>query len=246
MSGALIRFWWMVALGVVVGLFVSLWMVYELPGFTPREQPVYTANARLFVTSSEGQYVRISVPRTVETDSADGTGRGGGGGPLVVNDSPNVQPLLAAANMFPLLIESDEVAQLRERMFGPIPGDVVANAYSAVSTPQRYSPAQIPVIDIFATSPTTKQAISLAETTADAFKRWIRLEQDRAGVAPEARILIKQLRAPTVAYPSGGPSYGIPILAALAIMAAFGMIAVVIDQLFPRDSTSRQLQSETS
>lgn len=246
MSAALARFWWLVVVGVVVGVVVAVSIVYDVPSFTPREQPVYTADARLFVTSSEGQYVRISVPRAIDDTSEGITGRGGGGGPIVVEDLPNVQPLLAAANVYPLLIESDEVARLREEMFGPLPGDVIANAYSAVSTPQRYSPAQIPVIDIFATATTTKQATTLAGATAEAFTRWIRLEQDRAGVDPEARILIQQLRAPVDAFPSGGPSYGIPILAALAIMAAFGMIAVVLDQLFPRDATTRQLQSTTS
>ena len=35
-------------------------------------------------------------------------------------------------------------------------------------------------------------------------------------------------------FATGGPSYGIPILVALAVFAAFGMIAVLLDQLVQR------------
>ena len=261
MSAALQRFWWVVGLGCVVSIALAVWMVYEIPAFKPREQPVYNAAARLFVTSAEGQYIRLSVPRTAESastsgDAARGAGSGAaesggaggaGGGPIVFNQPPNVQPLLAAANLYPLLVESDDVARLREKMFGKLPGTVTANAYSAVSTPSRYSPAQIPVIDIFATSGTKQQAIALADATVDAFKEWIKAEQNRAKLTPEERILIQELRAPRQAFPSGGPSYGIPILVALAVMAAFGMLAVVLDQLVPRAAQAPELlQSGTS
>lgn len=247
MSAALQRFWWVAALGGVVGIALAIWMVYEIPGFKPREQPVYNAAARLFVTSAEGQYIRLSVPRTAESAGASGaTGSGGageaGGGALVFDQPPNVQPLLAAANLYPLLVESDDVARLRSKMFGQIPGTVTANAYSAVSTPSRYSPAQIPVIDIFAESGSKQQAIALADATVKAFKVWIKKEQSRAKLTPEERILIQELRAPRQAYVSGGPSYGIPILVALAVIAAFGMLAVLLDQLIPRAAQAPQLQ----
>jgi hypothetical protein len=241
-----------VAIGAVVGIGLALSMVYQLPSFTPRDAPVWTATSRLLVTSSEGQYVRVSVPRLVEPGaSSESTtpsqgGQGGGGGPLVVNEVPNVQPLLTAANLYPLLIESDDVAKLREEKFGPLPGVVTSRTFTAVSTPSRFSPAQLPVVDIFATSPTPRQAIALADATADAFKRYIRAQQTRAGVAAEERILIQDLQAPGNTYSTGGPSYGIPILVALALIAAFGMLAVLLDQLYPRGSTAPQPQSETT
>ncbi len=248
MSGALVRFWWVVVLGVLVGVTIAAWMVYALPSLTPREEPVYSAAARLFVTSAEGQYVRLSVPTQVETPGGGG-GRGSGGPDsdlVVVDETPDVQPLLAAANLYPSLIESDEVASLREENYGALQGDVFATAYTAVSTPQRFLPAQLPLIDIVATSPTAREAMALAQATADTFELWIKREQDQAGVAPEDRILIQQLRAPRDAFPTGGPTYGLPILAAIAIAAAFVIIAVVLDQVFPRDATARRLQSETT
>ena len=254
MSAALQRLWWVVGIGVVLGVGLALSMVYQLPSFTPRDAPVWTATSRLLVTSAEGQYIRVSVPRVVEpganaseTPDASGQGgQGGGGGPLVVNEPPNVQPLLTAANLYPLLIESDDVAKLRDEKFGPMPGTVASRTFTAVSTPSRFSPAQLPVVDIFATSPTPRQAIALADATADAFKSYIRTQQNRAGVTAEERILIQDLKAPGSTYSTGGPSYGIPILVALALIAAFGMLAVLLDQLYPRGSTAPQPQSETS
>ncbi len=236
MSAALLRFWWVVAIGVVVGIALAVVMVYNVPDFTTREQPEYTATARLFVTSPEGQYLRLSVPRSVDAGSTEGNqgSNGAGGGPAVLNVPPDYEPLLAAANVYPLLIESDEVSSLRTKLFGPLDGTVSANAYSAVSTPQRFALAQVPVIDIFATSATGLGAITLADKTAEAFKRYILQQQDRANLSPAERIQIQSLRAPRDVYVVGGPSYGIPTLVAIAVIAAFCMLAVVIDQLVPR------------
>jgi len=243
-NNALLRFWWVVTLGIFFGVSIAVWIVYEIPGFTPREDTVYTAATQLFVTSAEGQYVRVSVPRTVDSGStrgARGSAGQGGGSRLVINEPPNVEPLLAAANVYPLLIASDDVARLREKLFGPLPGTVTATAFTAVSTATRFLPAQLPVIDIFATSSRPREATTLAQATAETFKRWIKREQDRAGVAPRERIRVELLRAPRGALPSGGPSYGIPILAALAVASAFVILAFVLDQLLPRGAEAPQV-----
>ena len=251
MSAALVRFWWVVAIGTVVGIGLALSMIYHLPGFTPRDQPVYTSAARLFVTSSQGQYIRLSVPRAIEESSGDSRQSSGrddsaGGGPLIVPDSPDVQPLLAAANLFPALIESDQVADLRNRMFGELPGTVQANAVTAVSTPSRYAAAQLPLIDVLASAGSEPDAVTLAESTAVAFNRYIRQQQDRAGITDDERILIQVLQAPRGAFVTGGASYGVPMLVTLVVIAAFGLLAVVLDQLFPPAVRVSELRSETS
>ena len=79
---------------------------------------------------------------------------------------PDVRPLLAAANLYPLLIESDRVTKLRNEMYGPMEGTVRCNgAVSAVVTPTRYRPSQLPAIDIFATSLAEEKAVALAIAT---------------------------------------------------------------------------------
>ena len=62
---ALRRFWWVLAIGAVVAAGIAFLMVYTVDGgkLAKREQPVYTAVARLFVTSGEAPYLRTTVPR---------------------------------------------------------------------------------------------------------------------------------------------------------------------------------------
>jgi hypothetical protein len=183
------------------------------------------------------------VPRTVESPAG---GERPGDEAVVVNEAPNVQPLLAAANLYPLLIQSDAVARLREQKHGVLRGTVQATAYTAVSTPARFRPAELPIIDVVATSPTPREAITLAQATADTFRLWIKQRQDRAGVAPRDRILIEQLHAPREVFQTGGPALGIPTLAAVAVAGAFAILALLLDQLLPRHVTPRWLQSESN
>jgi hypothetical protein len=59
----------------------------------------------------------------------------------------------------------------------------------------------------------------------------VELEQVRTGVQPRERILIQEIRVPTSAVSSGRPSFAIPVLAALAVLAGFGMLALVLDRV---------------
>ena len=119
-------------------------------------------------------------------------------------------------------------------------GRVRATAVSAVVTPTRYRPSQLPAIDIFATSPTEEKAVALAIATSKAFRQWIQLEQARTKLEPRERIIIQELRVPTNAVSSGGPSFGIPVLVALAVLAGFGMLAVALDRLFVAPGCGRR------
>jgi hypothetical protein len=256
-GGALLRFWWVVGLGVVVAVVAAASMAYNIPELTPRESVDYTAKAQLLVTSLEGSYVRLSVPRVVETpsstegsDSARGNSAGQGesgqqGGPLVVRDAPDVKPLLAAANLYPILIESDQVRKLREKMFGPMSGTVQASALAAVSTPTRFEPSELPVIEIFATSGSEGRAIALANATSKAFKQWIKKQQDSRNLSPAERVIIQELVVPRRALASGGPSFGIPVLVALAVLAAFGILALLLDRIFPRGAPKARASETT-
>ena len=59
-------------------------------------------------------------------------------------------------------------------------------------------------------------------------------EQNRAGIDVKQRILIQELEAPTDAVPTGGGGIGLPVLAMLAILTAFGAGAIMLDRLYPR------------
>src|SRR4030095_11625327 len=71
---ALRRFWWVGAIGAIVASVIAFLLVYTFQDgkLVKREQPVYTAVARLFVTSGEAPYLRTTVPRY--TDVPIGTG----------------------------------------------------------------------------------------------------------------------------------------------------------------------------
>ena len=233
---ALRRFWWVVAIGGFVAVLIAVLMVYKLEdaSLAKREQPVYTAVARLFVTSGEAPYLRTSVPRFTDvpigTSETQTTTR-----PLTqVLDAPDTRTLVAATNVYPLLIESDDVARLREELYGNLPGQVTAQAIFSGATATRYQPSEIPVIELFATAGDPDDAIALAAATSKSFRTWMTREQNRAGIDVKQRILIQELEAPTDAVPSGGGGIGLPFLAMLAILTAFGAGAIMLDRVYPR------------
>lgn len=243
---ALRRFWWIVLVGAIFAVVAALLMRYSVeaavpPKLTAREQPVYTAEARLFVTSGQAPYLRTSVTRVEQVPIGAGEGAGAEATFSRITDPPDVKTLVDAANVYPLLIVSDEVSQLREKLFGPLPGEVAAQTIFASATANRYQPSQIPVIELFGTAGSPEEARALAGATSEAFQRWIIREQNRAGIEPGQRILIQELAAPGPAFATGGAGIGLPVLALLAIITAFGAVAIMLDRMYPRprdDSTS--------
>jgi hypothetical protein len=244
---ALRRFWWVLAVGAVFAAGVAFLMVYSFDGgkLVKREKPVYTAVARLFVTSGEAPFLRTSVPRYTEvpigTTEAQTTTR-----PLTqVLDAPDTRTLVAATNVYPLLIESDDVARLREDLYGQLPGEVTAQAIFSGATATRYQPSEIPVIELFATADKPGDAISMASATSKTFRRWMSREQNRAGIDVKQRIVIQELEAPTEAVPTGGGGIGLPVLALLAILTAFGAGAIMLDRLYPKPPDEDEGASES-
>ncbi len=243
---ALRRFWWILVAGGAVALAVATLMVYSVelgvpPKFTEREQPIYTAQARLFVTSGEAPYLRTSVPRSTSVP----IGTGDQTAAVQTSEAPNVSTLVDAANVYPLLIESDAVKNLRTELFGELPGVVEAQAIFSTATASRYRPSEIPVIVLFASSASADDAIELAGSTSKAFRTWIVRKQQGAGIDVKDRILIEELETPTAASVIGGTGFGIPIMAMLAILTAFGAAAILLDRSFPRPADSdRELDTD--
>lgn len=240
---ALRRFWWIVALGGVFALLVGVLMVYSVeaglpPKLTEREQPVYTAEARLFVTSGDAPYLRTSVPRSASVPIGTDDNQTAA---VQTNEAPDVSTLVDAANVYPLLIESDAVATLRSEMFKNLPvGTVEAQAIFSTATPSRYRPSEIPVIVLFGSSGSATAAIRLADATSKAFRTWIVREQTRAGIDPKQRILIAELETPTTATVVGGTELALPAMAVLALLTAFCATAILLDRNFPRPEQAEE------
>ena len=123
---------------------------------------------------------------------------------------------------------------MRERMFGPLAGDVSARAIYAVATPGRFELSDVPVIELTAESQTGGEAIALAEASSKAFIRWISQQQEAAGVEEAERIVVEQLRTPQQAHRLGGDADHPRRAGVLAVMGAFIALAVALDRIFPR------------
>lgn len=235
---ALLRFWWVVVFGVLIAAVVAVLAVYRVdlgvpPTLHARSLPTYSTGARVLVTSPEKPYFRTSVERELTTVA----GEEGGEAP-VVNTAPDTGTLINAANLYPLLIESDQVAQIRLDRLGHVPGVVTAATVYAINRPGRFEPSRIPVIEIIALSNSPGNAARLAQGTVEAFQRWIRQQQQASDVKPEQRILIEQIQAPRGVIKTGGTSLSMPVLAAFAIMLAFAGLALLLDRVLSGDRPS--------
>jgi hypothetical protein len=242
-SRVLKRFWWLIAIGFLFALAAAVLSIYRAdfssipPKLSERAHPTYTTAMRLLVTSSERPYVRTSIPRPVVSPTTDPTQILRPGAQLPTEaQAPDYQVLLFAANLYPWLIESDPVADLRTQLYGEIPGTVTATTIGAVMTPNRVETSRIPVIQIVATSDSPRNAIALAQRTGDAFIEYIERQQGE-GLKAKEKIVVQPLRAPREPFAAGGTSMSLPMLVVVALTMAFVALAFLLDRLFPRRVT---------
>ena len=150
------------------------------PTLTEREQPSYSAQGRLLITDQSASHLRVAITKLqAVTSDAEGTPR-----LLPVTSAPDIGTLVAAANLYPSLIESDEVAEIRESTFGANDGEIKAQALHAIASPSRFAPSRIPVIQLIAVADSPKKAIALVTHTSTAFNRWLAQRQQQSGVKP--------------------------------------------------------------
>jgi hypothetical protein len=240
-SAPLKRFWFLIALGAVVGVALAITSAYSVglgvpPKLTAREQPEYTAGTQLEVTSAVSPYYRSAVDVPVVSATRPSTQEEGEEEPtnLVEQAEPTTGTLINAANYYPFVIEGDDVKALRERMFGVIEGEIQAEAVGVTITPSRYEPGRLPFIQVFATADSEKNAIDLAQNTAQAFIRYVQVEQQRNRIRPAQRLAVKQLRRPVEAFAAGGTSPSFPVLVFFAVVMVFVGLAFLLDRLIPR------------
>jgi hypothetical protein len=245
---AIRRFWWLIPVGIFLAVSTVVVLVYRVepgipPQLSPRDKITYLAGTDLLVDGRAGPYLRVSQPTLDAVGEAEpaqttvGTQTTFPGDTAVV---PYVDrgTLVDAANLFPLLIMSDEIRKRRERLVGPDRGSVNANALFAFQGNNRFRPAVLPVVQIQATAGTPKAAITLVNGTVRAFTAWLIAEQRRADIPPGQRIFVKELRQAGVARPLGGTSWSLPLLAGAAVFFAVLAFAVLLDRYRPRSGTT--------
>jgi hypothetical protein len=226
---ALSRSWWLLAIGFAIAAIVAVLSVYRVdlsvpPGVEKRAQITYTAAAQLLVTSEEAPYVRTRVTQTVEGED---------GNEQTYTSSPDITTLISAANLYPVLISSDQVEQLRDEMVGPMPGAITTRAIYEVSSPSRFELSQVPVVEVYGHADSPAAAVEITHATVEAFLAYIDEQQDAASLKPPERILLEEIQRPAGAIASGGTSISLPLMLFLVIAAAFLALAIVLDRLFP-------------
>ena len=121
---AIKRFWWLIIVGVAVSAGAYVVVLNHVNGIPPklstRFHPTYKASTQLLLTSSNHPFIRTA---TITTDT------------VTVDDkvkvqtgahAPDITTLLNAANLYPRLINSDQVAKIRKAKFGDLPGKVTS------------------------------------------------------------------------------------------------------------------------
>ena len=240
---ALTRFWWVMILVLGIGGVVAIASVDRIslsapPKLTPRGHPSYSASAELLVDSPSSPFLRTAVSSVSKGQTRTETIAGktvSKSSPTVVSSAPpHTETLVNAANLFPLLIESDGVAKVRAHLFGPLPGSVTAQAvFASQNTFGQFRPSPVPVVTVSATSTSGPLAIKLANGTVTAFRHWLTARQSASAVGRPDRIVIQELSSAGAAYKHGGTSLGLPGILFVVVLVAFGGLAILLDRLFP-------------
>jgi hypothetical protein len=233
---ALLRFAWLVLLGAAVALVAGVALYRHQP------KPTYIVSANVLVNSPAAPYLRTAQPAVpiTSTRTKPGTKPGTKKKPTKSTVStasaptpPDTQVLVNAANLYPLLIQSDVIAKLRRETFGATPGTVTATALaSSTNTYGVYHPSPLPVITVKARSLHPAQGKRLVTQTISTFEDWIVARQKAAGVAPAQRISVEALQ--TTVKATNKASNTMPIFVGVVILVAFGGLAVLLDGIRPR------------
>jgi capsular polysaccharide biosynthesis protein len=231
------RFWWVVGAGIVIGAYVALSSLYTVqllpPKLTSNEVISYSSFSRLLVTSQESSHLRyqFSIYGEFPIRNEEGDPTGESESAVINSQPPDLNTLVRAANLYPLLIESDQVAEFRDREFGELEGSVQAQGIYSFATGNRFELSEIPVIQLSSVASSPEAAIELADKTAKAFIGWMREEQAADDIPPQDRIVVQQMNEPTAAVPSPGASRTMPMLLFVVIVGAFLVLAVLLDRL---------------
>jgi len=233
---ALLRFWWLPVMGLVVGVLAAGALLARQP------PTIYTATDTVLVSSPNAPYLRTAqmqtTPTTVKSAPVKGKKATTKPGTSTTIVPPDTQVLVNAANLYPMLIQSDEIRKLRVKMFGLTPGRVTSTALaSSTNTYGVYHPSPLPLITIMTTSRKPANASKLATDTVAAFQVWIKRRQRTSNIPASQRITVEQLRVKVTS--SGSSKLGLPLFAGVLVLLAFSAFAVLLDRARPQRERAR-------
>jgi hypothetical protein len=250
---ALVRFWWVALLGIVLAGLAYTFATYSVklglpPKLTARTQPTYSASTQMLVTSKRdpnlsaanvnARVVRLGdgTAATAGTSTTTGTAATG---PAYTYDSSggadgDLQRLDEIANNLPPRVASDPVVKLRNSMFGRIDGSVNAVNPYAFSGAGGFRSGPLPYIQINGSAATSQDAVAITNQTAVAFIAWFKGKQVANRIPTNSRVVVEQVNSADHATASGGSKPLLGIAAALLVLAGAGGFALALDRLIPR------------
>jgi len=239
------RFWWLLVIGAGVALIAAVATVADIsagvpPKVTYKSKPTYSAKQLELVTARNNPFLRTQQRTVVTTQRAANGGSNNRATTTpqatVQLQAPNVDVLVRAANYYPYLIQSDQVVAIRNQRFGPLPGQVSAQALNSFASANRFRESTFPIIEVTGTAPTADQAKAVTTATVAAFREWLTKSQNTADVPENERVLIQDLQRPENAVATGGPKHGTDIIVGILIFGLFTGAALLLNRLFPRRS----------
>jgi len=255
MLRALVRFWWVAIVGMLLAGIVFVYATYNVtlgvpPKLEARSQPTYSASTQLLITSKGEPYLSsantsakiVDLGDTTTTDT-EGTTTGtqqastydSGGGP-----DGDLQRLVEIANSLPPRVTSDTVIRARNKDYRRIDGSVTAVNPYAFSGAGGFRSGPLPYIKITGTAKSQQDAIDITNQTALAFINWFKNRQVTNSVPVKNRVLVEQVNSAEHATATGGtkPLLGVGA-AALVLLGAAGF-ALALERLIPRRSARTQ------
>jgi hypothetical protein len=244
---ALVRFWWIAIVGIVLAVLVFVLATYKVsaglpPSFEARAQSTYTASTQVLITSKREPYLSATnvnakiIPLPNDT-SATGT-TGTAGTPTSTYDSGSgadgdLQRLVEIANDLPPRVTSDPVIKLRNRLYRRIQGSVTAVNPYAFSGAGGFRSGPLPYIKITGTANSKQDALDITNSTALAFKRWFEGRQAAARIKSADRVLVEQVNSADTAFPQGGSKPLLGVAAALLVLLGVAGLVLALDRLIP-------------
>ena len=252
---AVIRFWWVALVGIVLAALAFTFATYKVtyampPSFESRAHSNYSASTQLLITSKGEPYLSSTNVNSKIVSLLDSTATGtngtatgtttqtstydSGGGP-----DGDLARLVEISNSLPPRVTSDTVIRLRNARFGRIDGSVTAVNPYAFSGAGGFRSSPLPFIKITGTARTAQDAIEITNQTATAFIDWFKGRQTAAKIKTDNRVLVEQVNSAEHAFPQGGSKPLLGVAAGLLVLLGCAGLVLALDRLIPRRRVQR-------
>jgi hypothetical protein len=229
-GGVLARHRVLVVCGVVVAVLLAVLAYYKpvmdggVPSLEPRKGETWQASEILFLTQSGFPAGRTEQPVVTVKVAGEET---------AVARYADPGKFTSLAPLYAQLANSDAVRARAVRAGGALPGTAKAiptadTSYGGVNA--------LPMLTIFATSPTREGALSTAKRISDAFRGYIVSSQNDANVPDDKRVEIE------VVNKAGNETLLVPRKKTLPIVVLLAVLSATVALAFMRENTKKRVE----